>query len=350
MQASIKTMVRGLIFFSLTWAIAIAGYRSAGWSALDAVYMTTITVFGVGFGEIGEMSAKLRVFTMFVILAGCSSTAYVIGGFVQMLAEGQINRVLGARRMTKGIHLLADHTLLCGYGRVGMQLAKELQDYGQKFVIIDSNLDALREAEAQGYLVLVGDCTDEEVLKKAGIDRARAVASVLSDDAANVFLTLTARELNSSIQIIARAENPATEKKLLRSGANRVVLPTAIGATKIASLIARPPAEELLMQDVGRQILNEELEQLGLQIQEFAIEITSRLVGQKIARIETNSHGGYLIIAIHRHDGSMLRQPPPDTVLNTGDTMMVLGHPKYLETLAFKAAPTTVTMHRGHAQ
>jgi K+/H+ antiporter YhaU regulatory subunit KhtT len=101
---------------------------------------------------------------------------------------------------------------------------------------------------------------------------------------------------------------------------------------------------------VGRQILNEELEQLGLKVQEFVIGKTSRLIGQKIGRIETNSHGGYLIIAIHRGDGSMLRQPPPDTVLDMGDTMMVLGHPAQMETLAFKAAPSTVTIHRGHAQ
>ena len=159
--------------------------------------MTTITIFGVGYGEVRPMEdPRLRVFTMFVIVAGCSSTAYVIGGFVQMLAEGQINRVLGARRMTKGIGQLANHTLLCGYGRVGQQLAKELQAANQRFVIIDSNLDRLREAELAGCLVLVGDCTEEEVLPTGGIDRASAVASVLSDDAANVFLTLTARELN----------------------------------------------------------------------------------------------------------------------------------------------------------
>ncbi len=350
MQSSFKTMLRGLIFFGLTWLIAITGYWSAGWSTLDAIYMTTITIFGVGFGEVGEMSPRLRVFTMFVIVAGCSSTAYVIGGFVQMLAEGQINRVLGARRMTKGIHLLTGHTLLCGYGRVGQQLAKELLAFGQKFVIIDSNLESLREAEEQGYLVMVGDCTDEEVLKRAGIERARSVASVLSDDAANVFLTLTARELNATVQIIARAENPATEKKLLRSGASRVVMPTAIGATKIASLIARPAAEELLMQDVGRQVLNDELEQLGLKLQEHVIGKTSRLIGQKIGRIESGSHGGYLIIAVHRFDGTMLREPPPETILQMGDTMMVLGHPAQMETLAFRAAPTTITMHRGHAQ
>ncbi len=279
MQGSLRTVFRGLAFFVLTWAIAIIGYRVAGWGLLESAYMTTITIFGVGFGEMGEMTPRLRVFTMCVIVAGCSSTAYVIGGFVQMLAEGQINRVLGARRMTKGIHLLSGHTLLCGYGRVGKQLAKELRAFGQKFVIIDSGIEALREAEAEGYWVLVGDCTQEAVLERAGIARARAVASVLSDDALNVFLTLTARELNPNVQIIARAENRATEKKLLRSGADRIVLPTAIGAAKIASLVARPAGKDLLNDPSGRDLLNSEFESLGVRLWEQPVESGSRLAG-----------------------------------------------------------------------
>jgi voltage-gated potassium channel len=350
MQASLRTLFRGLTFFVLTWVVAIVGYTVSGWALLDAIYMTTITIFGVGFGEVGEMTPGLRVFTMFIIVMGCSSTAYVIGGFVQMLADGHINRALGARRMTKGIHLLTDHTLLCGYGRVGQQLAKELHDFGQKFVIIDSNLQALQEAENQGHLVLVGDCTDEEVLNRAGIDRAKAIACVLSDDATNVFLTLTARGLNANAQIIARAENPATEKKLLRSGANRVVLPTAIGATKIANLISRPAAEEMLLEESGRNVLNEELLQLGLKVQEFNIGSTSRMIGQRLSRIETNGSGGYLIIALRRADGTLLREPPMDTTLSLGDTMMVLGHQAQMETLAFRASPRTETVHRGMRQ
>jgi voltage-gated potassium channel len=248
--------------------------------------------------------------------------------------------------MTSRIQLLSGHTLLCGYGRVGQQLAKELMAYGQKFVIIDSKAEALREAEEAGCPVLVGDCSDEEVLETAGIYRAKTVACVLSDDAANVFLTLTARGLSSTIRIIARADDLASEKKLLRSGANRVVFPTATGAAKIASLIARPAAEEMLAQTPGHDLLSEELDQLGLKLKEYVIGKTSRLVGQRIGRIESNSHGGFLIIAIHHPDGTTVRQPPPETVLKSGDIMMVLGLPIYLEALAFRASPSTST-HRG---
>ncbi len=170
---------------------------------------------------------------------------------------------------------------------------------------------------------------------------------MLSDDAANVFLTLTARDLNPRVYIVARAENPTTEKKLLRSGANRVVLPTAIGASKIADLIMRPSAEGLLANEAGRQSLREDLEQVGLRMQEFVVGKTSRLARQQITNIETKSYGGYLIIAVQRFGGPMLRRPPADTVVNIGDTIIVLGHPASLETLAFKASPTSMTA-RGH--
>jgi voltage-gated potassium channel len=249
--------------------------------------------------------------------------------------------------MSNEIEQLEGHTLLCGFGRVGQELAKELKDLGQRFVIVDTNVSRLQQAQQQGMLVLVGDCTEEDVLLKAGIARANYVACVLSDDAANVYLTLTARELNPHVQIIARAEAPATEKKLLRSGANRVVLPTAIGATKIANLIARPSVEELLLESVGRNILNEQLDQLGLRLQEFPITQASRLVGQSVSRIEATSRTGFLVIGVHRADGTLVRHPPADTVIGDGDSMMVLGHGEQMETLAFKASSRAGTIHRG---
>jgi voltage-gated potassium channel len=249
--------------------------------------------------------------------------------------------------MTNQIDDLSGHALVCGFGRVGQQLAQELAAYEHPFIIIDTNATRLREAERQGMLVIVGDCTEDSVLLKAGIARASYVASVLSDDAANVFLTLTARELNAQVQIIARAESPATEKKLLRSGANRVVLPTSIGASKIANLITRPNEEELLMEYVGRDMLNEQLDQLGLRLQEFPITKASRLIGQSIGRVETGGGGGYLIVGLHRPDGSILRHPGSDTIIADGDSIMVLGQGEKMETLGFRASPRTGTVHRG---
>jgi voltage-gated potassium channel len=344
-----RTLFRGAAFFALTSLIGTIGYWSSGWTFLDAAYMTVITIFGVGFGEVHplEENPGLRIFTMFVIVAGCSSVIYFIGGLVQMVAEGEFNRVLGARRMTKGIEQLSGHVIMCGYGRVGQHLARELHAAGQTLVIVDSNTERLREAEAEGYLVLVGDCTDEAVLKTAGIDRARVVASVLSSDAANVFLTLTARQLNGQVEIIARAEAPVNEKKLYRSGANRVVLPTAIGATKIANLITHPSAESLLADASGREQLNEDLQLFGLKLQEFTIAAGSELVGRPLAEAESRGQGGIVIVAIRHRDSTVEISPSLELVLAAEDKIFVMGHAEQVLSIARKAASERNIMFRG---
>ncbi len=164
------------------------------------------------------------------------------------------------------------------------------------------------------------------------------MAAVLSDDTANVFVTLTAHDLNPSLQIIARAESPSTEKKLVRSGANRVVLPTLIGATKIAHMIMRPSAEELLQETAGKTHLNEELKRIGLELTEIELRTESPLVGQKIGNVEVSGQGGFVVVAIKKADGTMVRAPQPDSVLHAGDIFMILGHQEALPEIARRAS------------
>ncbi len=222
MNNSWRRIIIGATFFGLTCVVAVAGYMFAGWQFLDAIYMVVITVFGVGYGEAKPLdNPELKVFTMFVIIAGCSSGIYVVGGFVQMIAEGEINRVLGTRRMSKGIELLKNHALVCGYGRVGQMLAHDLAAANHPMVIIDSSESRIAEAREAGFMTVMGNASEEPTLQAAGIDRARVLATVLPDDTANVFITLTARDLNPNIEIIARAESPSTKKKLMRSAPAR---------------------------------------------------------------------------------------------------------------------------------
>lgn len=247
---SSRALRRGLTFCAITCLVATVGYVMAGWRWVDALYMVTITVFGVGYGEVQPLeSMSLKLFTMAVILSGCSSLIYVIGGIVQMLAEGEIERMLGIRNRSREIAALHDHTIICGYGRIGQMLAAELQQQGQPLVIIDHSSSTVAHAIDDGFLAMEGDCVDDETLQQAGIFRARVLATVLPDDATNVFVTLSARGMSDAIRIIARAECPTTERKLMRSGANHVVMPAAIGALRVAQLASR--------EDSGNDVLPE---------------------------------------------------------------------------------------------
>jgi voltage-gated potassium channel len=232
----------------------------AGWGWIDAIYMVTITIFGVGYGEVRPIEEPwLKFFTMGVIFAGCSSLIYVIGGIVQLLAEGEIEQMLGLRSRSRDMDQLSDHTIICGYGRVGQMLAVELVNQNASLVIIDRSPDRIEQATADGFLALQGDAIEDDVLCQSGLLRAKTLATVLPDDADNVFITLTARDLSDSIRIIARAEYPSTERKLLRGGASSVVMPSAIGAVRIAQLATAPTVEATPLSEDRFRIIDQSI-------------------------------------------------------------------------------------------
>ncbi len=349
MARPIRRLVAGLLFFVGTCAAGVVGYRLAGWSTIDAFYMVVITIFGVGYGEVRPVETPgLRAFTSGVIVAGYGAALYAVGGFVQLVTEGEINRALGARRMNRGIRQLRDHTILCGYGRVGRILAERLTTKHTELVVIDTDREKIIEAEGDGHLVVLGDAADESVLAEAGVRHAAQLAAVLSDDSANVFVTLTATGINRHLIVIARAENPASESKLRRSGADHVILPAAIGADRIANLITRPSAEELLARSDGlRDDLGEELAPLGLQIEELRLPGDSPLVGQPLRAIEIGGNHGFLIVGIRRADGRVTLNPEDDALLADGDTVIVLGHSDDLPELRHRYELEKKVYYRG---
>lgn len=327
MQQSFRRIFIGAVFFALTSVMAVFGYISFGWEPLDAIYMVVITIFGVGYGEVRPLeSTAQKIFTILVIIAGTSSAVYIVGGFVQMVAEGEINRALDTHRKTRGLESLDQHTIVCGYGRIGQILARKLHEAKQPFAIVEIEPDRVERAEEAGYLVRLGNATDEEILYSVGIDRAKSLATVLSDDAINVFVTLTARGLNPNLFILARGEMPTTENKLKLAGADRVVLPAAISAMQMANLITHPTAFELLEQDTGRSTLNELLSQLDLQVHEFTIAANSPLIGKTIRDLEVRGQGIFLVVALRQRDGTVSTHPQPTVELCPGDTVLVMGH------------------------
>jgi len=327
MQGSLKRILTGALFFITALTAATVGYVLAGWSLMDAVYMVVITTFGVGYGEVHPItSTTLRIFTIGVIVAGTSSVVYMVGGFVQMITEGEINKALGARRMTRSIETLEHHGIICGFGRMGQILARKMLDANIPCVIIDNNADRIAMAESSGYLIRIGNATDEAILHAAGIDRAKVLATVLPDDAANVFITLTARELNPKLMILARGELPSTEKKLRLAGANQVVLPAAISALRMSHMITHPATMEFFSNDDGRSRLNELLSQVDIQVDELTIGYGSPIVGATIEDIEVRGKGTFIVVALRRLDGATITHPSQALILSEGDVVIVMGH------------------------
>ncbi|MAT69148.1 MAG: potassium channel protein [Planctomycetaceae bacterium] len=348
MSTPLRRLFAGLLFFVIVCVLATLGYIAAGWNPMDAVYMVIITIFGVGYGEVQPVqSPGLRVLTISLIIAGYGTAIYIVGGFVQMVTEGEINRALNKRKMTRGIEQLTGHAIVCGYGRSGKILAKQLAQAGLPFVVVDQDEQKLAEAEEQGYLVIEGDATEEDILESAGVQRARVLATVLPNDAANVFITLTARGMNADMEIIARGEHPSTEKKLMRSGANQVVLPHVIGGQRMAQLITRPSAEQFLRDQAGGESLQHELSHIGLHIDELPIVGGSPLEGQPISEIELKGNHGFLIVGVRKSDGQVVVNPPADCLLAVGDRVILLGRANELPELSKRYQASTEIIYRG---
>jgi len=307
--------------------IAIVGYILFGWGTLDSVYMVIITIFGVGYGEVKPLETPAeKIFTIIVIIAGTTSAVYSVGGFVQMITEGEINKAFNSQRQQKTIDSLNNHIIICGFGRMGQILAQQLQKSGEDFIILDNNPESLTIAESLNYLIKIGDTTDEILLESAGILKAKILAVVLPDDTANVFITLTARGLNPNITIIARGDRPSTEKKLLLAGANHIILPASLSALRIANLITHPTALDFLGQKQELNYLNELLGQLNIEMNELIILADSPLIGKTIREVQIRSQGNFIVVALSRLDGTVVASPSPSLILNKGDKLILLGN------------------------
>lgn len=327
MESSTKKILIGTSIFFTTMIIAILGYWSAGWSLLEAVYMVVITIYGIGYGEVRPLDdPRLRLFTMGFIVTGCTSAVFVMGGFVQMIAEGEINKALGARRMNEGIRKLQQHAIICGFGRVGQILAAELTEAKTPFVIVDRDRERIAEAESLEYLVFVGDATEETTLSAVGISRASVLATVLPNDALNVYITLSARELNETIQIIARGECPSTKRKLIRSGANEVVMPAAVGATKIAHLITHRGDSLTSVFNFDETEERSRIEDAGICLQQIEIDTDSSHIGQSLEELEISLGHELMFVLLKRIDGNSMTQPERSSLVEQGDSIVFLSH------------------------
>ena len=328
--------VKKILFWSTSLAALLVlgslGYvLIEGWSFFDALYMTVTTLSTVGYGEIHPMDQAGRAYTMVLILTGVGVMLYIVGALAKVVVEGEIQEALGKRKIRRHVQKHKDHYIICGFGRLGGIIARQLSHAKIPLVVVENNPEVIAMLEAQGYDFVAGDATREEVLVEAGIERAKGLVAVLHSDAGNVYTVLTARSLNPKLHIVARGEDPGVHQKLLRAGADQVESPYEMGGRKMAHSILRPTVVtflELAMQD-------------GVEwsMEEIAVSDRSPLEGVTLIDAGIRKDLNLIVVAIKRGDGTSLFNPTPQTTLKGGDTLIVVGLRHNLEKLEEMMGP-----------
>jgi len=297
-----------------------------GWSAFDAFYMTVTTVATVGFQEIHPLSTAGRAFTVGLIISGVGTLFYLLGNLARLLVEGELRALLGRYRTEGKMKAVTNHYIVCGYGRMGKRICKEFRAKPLPFVVIDKNPDVIASLQREGLMAVEGDATQDDVLIRAGIERAKGVVSVVNTDTENLFIVLTARGLNKDLYIVARAGDEGSEQKLMRAGANRVSSPYHIGGMQMAQAVIRPAVMDFLE-------LATQSEHLDLQMEELIVEQGSRFDGRTPYDCGFSEDPGLVLIAVKRTLGHLEFNPGSKVLLAKGDKLIVLGQPESLKRL-----------------
>ena len=308
-------------------AAGTLGYQIVeGWGWFDALYMTAITITTVGFLEVHPMGPGGRVFTMALALGGVFTAFYAAAEFIRAVVTGEIRTVLGRQRMESRLEKLSGHFVVCGFGRMGRLVAEEFSSAGLPFVVVDREAKVLEGFAIPHGIPLVGDATADDVLRRAGVERARALVTAAASDADNLFITMSARLINEKLFIVARAESEGADVKLRRAGASRVVSPYNIGGHRVAQAVLRPNAMDFIE-------LATRTGHLELQIEEVEVGAGSSLVGRSIKASPIRSELGIIIVAVKKPAGRMAFNPSPDTAIEAGDLLITLGHRQQLDRL-----------------
>jgi voltage-gated potassium channel len=322
-----RRLLAPLLVVAALLVVGSAGYRLIeGWPLLDALYMTVITITTVGFMEVRPLGGAGRAFTMALALGGVFTAFYAAMEFIRVMVTGEIRSVLGRQRMESRLEKLSAHLVICGFGRMGRLVAEEFSAAGLDFVVIDREPKALEGFALAHGIPLVGDATADDVLRRAGVERARALVTAAASDADNLFVTLSARLLSDSLLIVARAEGEGAEVKLRRAGASRVVSPYNIGGHRVAQAVLRPNAMDFIE-------LATRSEHLELQIEEIEMRPASSLVGRSLKASPIRSELGIIIVAIKKPGAKMQFNPVPESLLEAGDLLITLGHRQQLDRL-----------------
>lgn len=304
------------IFMLGTW-----GYMEVeGWTMWDSFYMVVITLATVGYGEVHPLSEQGRILTTLLIFAGVGNFAFILGAFSQLLVDGNIHKFLRRRRVLKKIDRMKGHTVVCGYGRIGSVVVDEFLNAGIEVVVIEQNPKLVEELEIEGIPHLYGDATDDAILSQAGLARAKSLVAALASDADNVYIALSANQINPDMNIIARASSPCHVSKLKLAGADRVFLPHHAGGLHMANAIIRPTVTSVI------ELVNSRSE-MTFQIEEWTVRDESELVGKKLMDSGIRQRFDLIVLSIKKYDSTILMNPSPESVIDAGDTIIAVGFP-----------------------
>jgi voltage-gated potassium channel len=331
---SIRHLKLCILLLILVILLGVSGYMTIEkWDFLDALYMSVTTLTTVGYGEVHELSNLGRLFTISFIIIGVVYFLYIAGAVVQFVVEGQIRTILGRRSLDKKIDRLKNHYIVCGYGRIGKTLCTMLKRKAVDLVVIEKDQDLIPVMVEDKIFYISGDAGDESNLIKAGIQHAKGLIAVLATDTDNVFLVLTARQLNPDLYIMANASRNESKPKLLAAGANRVELPYDMGAVSMAQRIIRPTVTNFLELAFAQK-------RKDIQMEEIPVSLSSKLVNVMLKDSGIRQQFNLIIIAIKKSDDSMLFNPSFEAVIESGDTVIAVGQEENLKKLEKILNPT----------
>jgi voltage-gated potassium channel len=331
---------RFLLAIGLIAGVALCGTLGfryiEGWAWFDGFYMTLTTMATVGYGEIHPLSHGGRIFNSGLIVASVMAAGFTIATFSQALLEFEFGKVFGRRKMERELGKLSNHYIVCGAGRVGRTVVRELRERGRSCVIIEKDPVRARWAEDEKIPVIVGNASSEEVLIRAHIDRARGFVSAVSSDAENLYIILTARGFRSDLQIIVRASEEEATSKLLRAGATQVISPYFFVGRRIAQLFLRPNVLDFIDTAFGT-------ERLDIEIGEVKIPEGSALAGKKLADSMIRREAGVIVLAVKNSEGKMVFNPAEESIIRAGDCLIVIGGDDRLKKLEELASGAPVS-------
>lgn len=321
--ANQRRVVYAVLAVTVALVLGMVGFHLIeGWSLLDSLYVAAQTVTTVGYGDKSPATTSGRIFSTIFMLVAVGVVLYALTTAVQGIVQSEMVATFGERRHTKRVSKLRDHYIICGAGRVGSHLVRALLASQETFVVIERDPQRVAELTELGVIVLARDATLEESLLEAGVDYARGLAACLPDDADNVYVALTARDLNSKIHIVARAAEEQAESKLLRAGANRVVAPTIIGGHRLAMALTKPAVDDFIGSITANKI--------GLAFEQLEVARRSSLVGQKLRDTNIRAELDIVVVSIRRSDGAILFNPSGDSLIESGDVLIAIGREESL--------------------